>query len=218
MFAAPGGRPQMSTPSSHATRSRRRSAARTRVAELAPDANASGLLTERSREAADARDGQTLRLTVPGAAAHVATVRRTACAFAECHGVERLADVALAVGEASANVVLHAYRDRTPGPLHLTGFVDRETAFVYLVVADEGSGLAPRLNTPGLGLGLPLIARLTDRFEITEHPEPGTLLTMGFACTPSPEAVEHEISEQARGARDALWLSAWATIEHQRQS
>lgn len=234
----------MATRSPRATRRRRRFGSRTSTAEPEPGMEESGAP---GQQAGDAQYGQTLRLTVPGDAEHVWTVRRTACEFASHHRVERLEDVALAIGEASANVALHAYVGRTPGPLHLTGFVDDELDLVCLVVADEGSGLAPRLDSPGLGLGLPIIARASDRVEITERPDTGTVLTMGFAHTPPPELLERERFEQARrdisgairegccletveqriarapvsgDARDALWLSAWATFgrEHQQQA
>lgn len=192
----------------------------------------------RHRSAMDeTRYGDTFRLTVPGEAGQLRGVRREACGFAEHHRVQHLGDVALAVGEASSNVVLHAYADRPPGPLHLSGFVDDEADLVYLVVADEGSGLRPRSDSPGLGLGLPIIARTTAHVEITQRPESGTVLRMGFVHAPTHEAAEHEVFARARSgiavaigegcgldlieqriaslplsaeARDALWLSAWA--------
>ena len=37
---------------------------------------------------------------------------------------------------------------------------------VCLTVLDEGSGLAPRVDSPGLGLGLPLIATLAESLEL----------------------------------------------------
>lgn len=33
-------------------------------------------------------------------------------------------------------------------------------------MTDDGQGMAPRIDSPGLGLGLPLIAHLTAGFEI----------------------------------------------------
>lgn len=199
-----------------------------------------------SRTKADAQ-GPTLNVTVAATVEHIASLRRTARAFAEHHHVARPTDVALAVSEACANVVVHAYCDRAPGALHLTGFVDE---LIYLSVADEGSGLTPRLDSPGLGLGLPLIARTTDHFEITERAPSGTLLTMGFTAEPPPppapvpagqEAVDEQLRRSIAAAveedadlkaveklldraslsaetRDALWLYAWSTLElHQRR-
>jgi serine/threonine-protein kinase RsbW/stage II sporulation protein AB (anti-sigma F factor) len=123
-------------------------------------------------------------MTVACDAEQLASLRKTAFDFAIHHRVEQPKDVALAVSEACANVVLHAYRDRRPGPLHLTAFVDSQ--LVYLVIIDEGSGLAPRLDSPGLGLGLPLIARLANHLEITHRRPTGTVVTMGFVRNPQP--------------------------------
>ena len=181
-----------------------------------------------------------LALSVPAEADQLTAIRQAACAFAEQHRVGRPVDVALAVGEACANVITHAYRDRSSGPLHLSGDVDAER--VYLAVADEGSGLAAHPRSPGFGLGLPIIARVTDHFEITQRAPSGTTVVMGFARAPAaagPTAEGRELLAQARrdvaesiahgrglrtveqridetlsaDARDGLWLFAWASVE-----
>jgi len=41
-----------------------------------------------------------------------------------------------------------------------------DDARLVVTVGDEGHGIVPRPDSPGLGLGLPLIARLTQRCEI----------------------------------------------------
>src|SRR4051794_28863293 len=63
----------------------------------------------------------TLDLTVPAVAVRVRAVRLAARAFAVEHGVARPDDVELAVGEACANAVVHAYPDGEPGRLRITG-------------------------------------------------------------------------------------------------
>lgn len=182
---------------------------------------------------------RTLRLTVAADAEQVAAGRQAVRRFAEQHRVVRPIDVALAVGEACANVVLHAYTDQPTGVLHVTGAVEGE--LVCITVADEGSGLSPRLDSPGLGLGLPIIARCSDRFEITERVPTGTRLTMGFAQAPASECeayaqVRDDLAAALEGgaaldtveprieqaplsaeARDALWLAAWATADRRRR-
>lgn len=92
---------------------------------------------------------------------NVAVVRQAAMAAAEVAGLppHRVEDVALAVGEACANVVVHAYGD---GPGDIALLVVQSQAELELVVRDWGSGLAPRPDSPGLGLGLPLIVALAD--------------------------------------------------------
>jgi serine/threonine-protein kinase RsbW len=93
---------------------------------------------------------------------------------------ERIAEVELAISEACSNVVIHAYPDATPGPIRVRAAIDEEDVLV-VTVADEGRGMAPRPDSPGYGLGLPLIGRLASAFEV-ETPEsgPGTVLRMRF--------------------------------------
>ena len=49
-------------------------------------------------------------------------------------------------------------------------------------VSDQGLGMRPRVDSPGVGLGLGIIATLTEHVEITET-NPGVRLTMTFAIT-----------------------------------
>ena len=96
-------------------------------------------------------------------------------------GVEDLVDaVRLAVSEAVTNAVLHAYADReTPGPLNVEAWIDGDALLV--LVCDHGGGMRPRPDTPGLGLGLPLVAQLADDFRVEERPGSGTKVSMRFS-------------------------------------
>src|SRR3954469_6335596 len=73
---------------------------------------------------------------------------------------QRVGDVKLAVSEAVSNVVRHAYSRRKPGQVIATAHVDG--GLLRIVIADTGGGMAPRSDSPGLGLGLPLMAHLAD--------------------------------------------------------
>ena len=76
-----------------------------------------------------------------------------------------LSDIALAITEATTNVVLHAYRDReVPGTVTIEA--EHYDDHVCLYVRDEGTGLAPRVDSPGLGLGLGLIAQVADSADV----------------------------------------------------
>ena len=69
---------------------------------------------------------------------------------------EVVEDISLAVSEAATNVVLHAYvGDSEPGPLVLSARVMDDR--VHVVIRDHGRGMTPRPDSPGLGLGLPLM-------------------------------------------------------------
>lgn len=105
--------------------------------------------------------------------------------FAREHGVpgERLDAIALAVSEACTNVVLHAYRDR-PGTGSMSVGLELEQQSLRVHVRDEGVGLGPRADSPGLGLGLPIIAKLADGFAVEPGPHGGTELYMRFDLQP----------------------------------
>jgi len=49
-----------------------------------------------------------------------------------------------------------------------------------VVAVDEGSAMAPRDDSPGLGLGLALIRRIADGFDHRVPPGGGTELWMHF--------------------------------------
>jgi serine/threonine-protein kinase RsbW len=86
-------------------------------------------------------------------------------------------DVRLAVSEACSNVVMHAYRGH-PGPLEVEAWVDDDDRAV-VSVRDEGLGLRPRVDSPGLGLGLSLITALAQRVEMEKRAQ-GTEVRMTF--------------------------------------
>ena len=70
------------------------------------------------------------------------------------------------MSEAVTNAVIHAYRDRErPGDVHVSACLDHDG--VQISIADDGLGLRPRADSPGVGLGMPLIADLADRVEIS---------------------------------------------------
>ena len=117
----------------------------------------------------------------PAVAASVSDARRAVVDHASRLGATpaALAAVELAVSEAVTNAVQHAYPDlRTPGPVTLTG--ELADGALVIVVADGGLGMRPRPDSPGLGLGLPLISQMTQSFEVHEAPGGGTVLSMRF--------------------------------------
>ena len=81
--------------------------------------------------------------------------RRLVRAYAARHGAgaDVLAALALCVSEAVSNVVVHAYRALDePGEVEVEAH--KPNGYLCLYVRDQGSGLAPRVDSPGLGLGL----------------------------------------------------------------
>jgi serine/threonine-protein kinase RsbW len=112
-----------------------------------------------------------LEITLPARAENVAVVRHAVGGLGEVLEVDdqTLSDIKLAVTEACTNVVVHAYPGGE-GPMGLRASIaDRR---LYLVVIDRGRGIVPRPDSPGLGLGLPLIATLAESLELgTGHDE-----------------------------------------------
>jgi serine/threonine-protein kinase RsbW len=87
--------------------------------------------------------------------------------------------VGLAVTEACGNVVVHAYRDRSE-PGSMTVLVEKPDGFLCVTVIDNGVGIAPRPDSPGLGMGLPLISHLSDSLELRSRREGGAEIRMWF--------------------------------------
>jgi serine/threonine-protein kinase RsbW len=87
--------------------------------------------------------------------------------------------IRLAVSEAVSNVVVHGYRDSPNGAF--TVAVEWEGDELRVTVRDDGCGMQPRADSPGAGLGLPLIANLAKSFSVAAPPGGGTEVTMTFA-------------------------------------
>ena len=124
-----------------------------------------------------------VRLTMPARAEGVGVVRQALAGMADALAFDAavVADMKMAVTEACTNVVVHAY-DGDEGTLEVEMLAD-DTALT-IVVRDWGSGIQPRparREAPALGLGLPLIAALSDAFELRGAAGQGTEVRMSFA-------------------------------------
>jgi anti-sigma regulatory factor (Ser/Thr protein kinase) len=109
-----------------------------------------------------------VQVRLPARPENVALVRQALAGIGDTFAVAPalMADIKTAVTEACNNVVLHAYPE-AEGILEVEASPDDRK--VAVVVRDEGAGMQPRwveTDEPSLGLGLPLIATLSDRFEI----------------------------------------------------
>jgi serine/threonine-protein kinase RsbW len=116
---------------------------------------------------ADPSQRADLDLELPAAPQSVGPVRDAVTMLARDRGFSAAAigALAVAVSEAASNVVVHAYHDQpAPGLLRVcAGMDDGELS---VVVSDDGPGVRPRIDSPGLGLGMPLIAALARHFEV----------------------------------------------------
>lgn len=122
-----------------------------------------------------------LRRSLPAIPASVPELRGAVAEFVAAAGVRepQLAAVKLAVSEAVTNAVMHAYVDADePGEVHVVSYVCGAT--VHVTVSDDGVGMMPRLDSPGLGVGLPFIADTADTLDIDSSERGGTQLRMSF--------------------------------------
>ena len=127
-----------------------------------------------------------VRLSLPARPENVAVIRHVLAAFAEALGLPDglVEDVRLAVTEACTNVVRHAYDERA-GTIDIS--IRPDGPLLRVVVADTGRGIGPSPDTTGPGLGLPLIAALTESVEIQHAQGTGSRVAMTFARR-GPEA------------------------------
>lgn len=118
------------------------------------------------------------RVANPGC---IAPLRAAVVGLAASNGAtdEQRDRVALATSEALTNCAMHAYEGHVPpGPVTVEAWASDGTLTV--IVSDEGDGMLPRLESPGLGLGLSLIARMSESVDIERLPDRGVSVRMSF--------------------------------------
>jgi len=129
--------------------------------------------------------GSDVRLTLPARPENVAVVRHVLGAFAEALQLPDpvIEDMRLAVTEACTNVVRHAYSGHEADDQNALRIELRPQPHGMLVVVeDRGRGLAPSPEGGGPGLGLPLMAALTEDLQISHGPgNRGSRVAMSFA-------------------------------------
>jgi serine/threonine-protein kinase RsbW/stage II sporulation protein AB (anti-sigma F factor) len=138
-------------------------------------------------------------------AENVSVLRGSVADFAAANGVPepRVGDVALAVSEAVTNAVVHAFRNRRPGAVRVAATVTPERGTLELTIDEDGSGLLPRDDSPGLGLGLALMRHLADEFDHRTPPGGGTEIWMSFRFSPLARS-ESRLATEPRSAWDRL--------------
>ena len=147
-------------------------------------------------------------LTMPARPEGVGVVRQALAGMADALDFDAsvVSDMKMAVTEACTNVVVHAYDDVTD---HATLEVEMQAAEhgLTIVVRDHGSGIQPRparTEPPALGLGLPLIAALSDSFELHGSAGRGTEVRMTFSYHRDGDPVEDNPVTGTVGA-DGRW-------------
>ena len=124
-----------------------------------------------------------LEISLPARAENVAVIRHVLGGIGDALALhpETVADLKLAVSEACANAVIHAYAEDEVGLLDIELSASGEK--IEIVVRDHGRGMTPRADSPGLGVGLPLMASLAQSLELTNRTDGGTEIRMSFVTT-----------------------------------
>ena len=129
--------------------------------------------------------GSTMELTLEAHTAVLAGLRRTVGRWLASMGLddEQRFDVTVAMSEAAANAIEHAYG------AHDAGFRVRcecDATGVTITVRDSGRWRDPALAHPGRGRGLTMMKALVDSVDV-EHGEHGTTVTLrrSLAATPA---------------------------------
>ena len=117
-----------------------------------------------------------VELELPPEPGSVSEARQAVRELARTVG-SREQEVALAVSEAVSNSVVHAFRRGKEGLIRVCAWRDGKELVVS--VADNGVGMIPDLDSPGLGVGTSLISRLSDQATF-ESSDGGTTVTMRF--------------------------------------
>jgi serine/threonine-protein kinase RsbW len=125
--------------------------------------------------------GRGLDASYPAHAGQVPTIRRAVAGVASGCGadLETLTRIGLAVTEAATNVVLHAYR-RSQESERIYVRAHADGACLRVSIRDNGVGMGPRADSPGLGLGLSLMAHEAESCEIRAASGGGTEVLLRF--------------------------------------
>jgi anti-sigma regulatory factor (Ser/Thr protein kinase) len=117
-----------------------------------------------------------LVLDLPSRPSSVTSARHAVTEWAAALGVST-GDIALAVSEAVANAVMHAFQGRAPGTISV--HASRNAKALVVTVADDGIGMTPNLESPGLGMGVSLISKLASDVHF-DSSDRGTTIAMSF--------------------------------------
>jgi PAS domain S-box-containing protein len=119
--------------------------------------------------------------TVPATPRSVGVLRDRAHDFALSQGADPalVQTIRLAVSEGATNAVMHAFLDREPGTITLV--CEAGPGELRVQIADDGVGMQPRTDSPGLGLGLSTMGKLATRMDVrTSRSGVGTTVRLVF--------------------------------------
>jgi len=113
----------------------------------------------------------------------VSQARYAVASFARASGASdaTINAVTIAVSEATTNAIVHAFVDLAPGCVSITA--EAAEGSLLIRVTDDGRGMTPRTDSPGLGLGLSLMVSMSSSCDVRTGPRGvGTDVRMEFAA------------------------------------
>src|SRR3954447_5807654 len=116
----------------------------------------------------------------PGAQ-EVTRIRHAIADYTLSQGVssEMVNDVSLAVSEVVSNCVMHAFPPAADGgTITIMATVNGDEITVRVV--DDGVGFAPRLDSPGAGMGLAIAGMVAQRMVVERPQRGGTEVRLTF--------------------------------------
>jgi serine/threonine-protein kinase RsbW len=143
-----------------------------------------------------------IELALSARAENIAIVRHALGGLGDAFDVPetKLSDIRLAVTEACANVVVHAYPDDQEGPMEI--LASKHDDELVVLVRDWGCGVRPHPDSPGLGLGLSLIAALAESVQLGHDSEKHTEVRMTFALGESAPSINTLSSTSTQSGMD----------------
>jgi anti-sigma regulatory factor (Ser/Thr protein kinase) len=138
-------------------------------------------------------------LATPGTVPAVRRAFTELCADAGATD-EQVASERLAVSEALTNAVRHAYRGGM-GSVHVSAHL--AAGELWVLIADDGCGLLPVTHSPGLGMGLALIAEVCEEFSLVNRSSGGIELRMRFSIGPDPGPDDQSRGSDSSASRPA---------------
>jgi anti-sigma regulatory factor (Ser/Thr protein kinase) len=127
-----------------------------------------------------------LRIARPAELHAAAPIRRAASTFLEAMDVpqEQRLEIIIAIGEAIANAVEHAYSPSATGDVQLSAHFSADR-LLSVDIADEGKFIQ-RERRPGRGFGLTIMQGLARNLAV--ETDNGTTIHMTFQCHPERSA------------------------------
>ena len=116
-----------------------------------------------------------LQIELPARSESVALARHAVAEYAQRHGTDG-GRVALAVSEAVTSALVHGSRE--PVMIRVTARLNGNALLIS--VADDGAEIRPQLGDDRLGVGLALIATVTDSMSLESSTADGTRVVMRF--------------------------------------